>query len=130
MKRRGVSLLELVVAISLLYLVVTFVLQLLPTNLYFMIRSQSRLVADNLAGSELQTQVHRPFSDLTIGLSQNLPEVTLNSKVYTSQLEVLAAASEDKNHLRLVRITVSWQDRGATRNLVRETWIHASSSGS
>ena len=114
-------------AISLLYLVITFVVQLLPTNLYAMIRSQSRLTADNLAQSQLQEQVNRPFSELTIGTSQALPEVQQDSKVYRSQLEVLKADHEDPTRLRLVRVTVRWNDRSSARSLVREQWIQQQS---
>ena len=91
MRRRGLTLLEIVVAISLIYLLVTFVFQLLPSNLYALMRGQSRMTAESLANSQLLSQAHRPFSSLTVGLVQTLPDISRDSKTYHSQLEVLPA---------------------------------------
>lgn len=124
-KRCGLSLLEVVVAISLLSLVVIFVVELLPTNLYAMIRSQGRLTGENLAHSQLQNQLRQPFSQLPVGLTRQLAEVTIESKVYQSVLQVLPAEAEDPARLRLVRITVTWRDKSTSRRSVREQWIHS-----
>ena len=123
MRRRGLSLLELVVSISLLALVIVFVLELMPGSLLSLRRTDARLIAENIAQGELQTEVAGLFSGLTPGTQTSLPDQTVDGTTYHLVTRTLPAGAEDPTRLLSLQVTVSWTDRGLTHTAVRERWV-------
>jgi type II secretory pathway pseudopilin PulG len=126
MKRRralALTLLELVVSFSLLAMIITVVLELLPGSLISLHHSQSRFAAANVAQNQVNYICSRSFGSNSVGTSRDLTDEVLDKMTYHVHLDVLAVAGQDPATIRLVRITVSWYEKNQTLQVVRERQI-------
>ncbi|MBI3928496.1 MAG: hypothetical protein HY319_23340 [Armatimonadetes bacterium] len=114
--RRGISLIETLIGISILLLAVVLMMSLLPSSWLAVHRGEQRLVAANLAQSLLEEQRSVPFEELDSGA---LPRVTTAHQVFEPLLEVEPVPG--KPRLKLVRVRVRWEARGRPMEVVRQT---------
>ncbi|MCW5867666.1 MAG: hypothetical protein KIS61_10415 [Candidatus Eremiobacteraeota bacterium] len=119
MKRRAFTLVENLLAFTLISLVLILLLNLFPSSMATVRKSEQRYKALTLAGNRLEEQTAMPFSKLVLDSSEHHPVDD-----YQVQTEVLAIDGEDKAWLKLIRVTVSWKYRDQSRKVVRETRVH------
>ncbi|MBI3925991.1 MAG: prepilin-type N-terminal cleavage/methylation domain-containing protein [Armatimonadetes bacterium] len=122
--RRGFSLLETVVAGSLLALVMLLLFNLFPSSMLALRQGEQQIQADAVAQSALDQVRSEGYGKLQPGEVRRLQPVRRGSLVYTPTLEVFQVADADPNLLKGLRTTVSWQERGESRQVVHEIWIH------
>jgi prepilin-type N-terminal cleavage/methylation domain-containing protein len=103
MKRRALSLLEMIVALSLAGLVLLFVLDLFPGSLIGLRHSEARTSAAALAQGALETAQAQSYDQLAVGSSTPLPGRTMNGLDYTLTLEVFAVPGNDPQRLKGLR---------------------------
>ncbi|MCA9792677.1 MAG: hypothetical protein KC910_12810 [Candidatus Eremiobacteraeota bacterium] len=125
MRRRGLSLIETVVAAALIGLVVLLVTNLFPLSLTGVRQQEQYLQADLLAGSVLADQQMVPFDQLTPGDRQVLDPVEADGVSYVPTVEIDRVSGSDVAYLKAVRVTVRWQYQGLPRQTVEETWVDA-----
>lgn len=123
MRRRGVSLVEVIVAVTLLALVGVFVLNLLPTSALAVRQAEHRIAAVQLSQSLLAEAALGPYDALALG-EQDLPPVPLDDQVVLKPVRQVMAVTgphaEDPAHVRRVRIVVRWTEARNTR--IQEVW--------
>lgn len=124
MKRRGVSLPELILSFFLLLLTVLLIFQMYPMALASLRLSGQRSQAEALADSELADFLTCPFSQLVVGPEQPLPDVEGRGTVFHSAVTISAVNQPgvDPDGIRSVRIRVFWTEKGTAREIVREQW--------
>ena len=105
--RRGLSLLELVVAMSLVSAVLLLVLNLFPQALATLSGSEFRLQAERLAQGEVEKAMAAGFSALQPAQFQ------------AGEYRVETRIDSLSPTLREVTVTVRWQERGRTRSVVQ-----------
>ena len=115
MRRRGLSLLELIVSLSLVLLVVTFVLNLFPGSLISLRRSESRRGAESLVQNELESALSLPFDSFAVGSTVNLPDRQLNGRSYKLQRMVMSAGGPPAQIVTL-QVEARWDEGGQTRH--------------
>lgn len=118
-KRRGLSLLEVVVSAFLFGAVAIVLLNLYPTALLGMHRNQARTRAVELARSALTAVRNYAFDDYPVGTDKVLSTSALEGVKYTTKVKVSAPPEGSADRLRVVKITVSWDQRSVTR----EGWL-------
>lgn len=121
-RRRGLSVLESVVAICLLALVLVCLFTLYPMTGLSVSQSRQSLEAQALADSMLEQLQAQSFSSVTLGASDWSP-VTRNGVVYSRHLEVFPIEGRDPDALRAVEVRVSWTSATRSRQIVREQWL-------
>ncbi len=119
-RRRGFSLLEIVISLFLLSAVVIMVLNLYPSTLLGMHHNRNRTQAELQASSALAQVRQSTFDDMPIGLDKILSKTKVEGVEYTTRLQVLKATRGDPDRLRVIRITTSWDDK---HQVTRELWI-------
>ena len=121
-RRLGLSLLETVISGFVLTLVIIFVASLFPGSLLAIQTSESLIQADYLASSLVEEIRHQSFDDMVA-----LPPATVtrgrSELSYTT--EVGPVPNSDPRFLKKVRVVVTWTERSKSREVVRETWVHA-----
>lgn len=117
--RRGYTLVENLMAFTLIALVMILLLNLFPSSMATVKRSEQRYEALTLAGNLLEQQAALPFSKL-------VPGSAVESKVgdFKIRTEVRTIDGEDPSWLKSVRVTVSWTYQEQTREVVRELRVH------
>jgi len=116
---KGHSLLELIVCITLLALIVTFLLNLLPNSLAMLRQAENRNQASKLARSLLEQAAAQPFSQLNINTTSQSSYDPFNTT-----FSIWAVPNSDPNYLKDLRVTVQWQERGGPRSLTQDLLIH------
>jgi len=120
---RGLTLVETIVATSLLALVLLALLNLLPASLASMRRAEHQLRAEQIAQEHLEKVRELPFEKLTLGLLNPAPAAETASGVsFTPAVEIYALPGSDPDLLRRVRVKVSWEFRGRHHQLSQETY--------
>lgn len=119
MRRRAFALGETLLAFTIISLVLILLLNLFPSSLATVRRSEIRFQALTLADNTLEQQVARPFADLIVATSTQ--QAVGDFQVQT---QVLTIAGEDSAWLKNVRVTVRWRDRDQPRQLIRELRVH------
>ncbi|MCA9792206.1 MAG: hypothetical protein KC910_10440 [Candidatus Eremiobacteraeota bacterium] len=119
--RRGLSLAEVVFAAAVAFLIGILVLNLFPTSLLAISRTQARLVANNLAQDRLARLRHTNFSQVDVGLYQE--DLTVEGQSYQLRREVYQVSGRDPNLLKGARVTVSWNVRGKPQQVLAETYL-------
>lgn len=123
MKRRGLTLLELVVCFSVVLLLVIFVLNLFPGSLLALRQSEARLEAQRQAELLLDRARLARFDTYAVGSTQTLPPRGLNGTQFTPVLESVALAGYDSNQVKQLRAMVSWDDHGTIRRFSVAAWV-------
>lgn len=111
--RRGLSLLETVVATFLFLLVVMLVVNLFPSSLFSLQQAELKQRAERLAQSRLNEVRVKKFSSLT-------PTALAPEDEFTSRLDVLPYPG---SNLKILRVTVEWTERNEKRHVEREVWV-------
>ena len=122
-RRRGLTLVEMILAVFLLSEVMMMLFNLYPSSLASVARSDQTVQADLIAQSLLDNAQANPFASLTAGYSQDLPAQTLNGTSYSPHMDVLTVASRDPSLLLSLRVTVSWSVHAILHQTVCETWV-------
>lgn len=117
--KRAFTLVENLLAFTLISLVLILLLNLFPSSMATVRKSEQRYTAMTLAGSRLEDQTALPFSKLVVGSSEQSQH-----QDYQIRTQVLAIDGENKAWLKLIRVTVSWKYRDQSRQVVRETRVH------
>ena len=117
--RRGYTLVENLMAFTLIALVMILLLNLFPSSMATVKRSEQRYEALTLAGNVLEQQAALPFTKL-------VPGSVVESEVgdFKIRTEVRKIDGEDPSWLKTVRVTVSWTYQEQTREVVRELRVH------
>ncbi|MBI3928912.1 MAG: type II secretion system protein [Armatimonadetes bacterium] len=122
MRSRGFSLLEMILALTLVLTVVMMVLNLLPSSRATVVRSEHQLQADNLAQTVLAEQMAMPFSALVLG-EHPLDARSIGGATFTPSLEIFQVDGRDTLRLKGLRVTVAWSERTVPRSVVHEVWV-------
>jgi len=117
--KRGFSLLEVVVSISLVGLIVIFVLTLWPSSIVASQAADEQIEAESLAQSHLEESRAVPFSSLGIGTQQ----LSSPGDRYRVFREVFQPPGTDPDQTVGIRITVLWESKTRSREVVREMWL-------
>ena len=122
--RRGLSLLETVVAAFLFMLVVILVLNLFPSSLLALTQAELKARAARLAQSRLNEVRLRPFESLQVqGPREELLGEEYQGARLRAFLDVRRDPDSDPDRLKVLRVTVQWDERGRKRESVREVWV-------
>jgi len=111
--------LEVVISAFLFGAVAIVLLNLYPSALLGMHRTQARTRAVELARSSLTAVRNYAADDYPIGTDKVLETRTIEGVKYTTRVKVTAPPEGNSDRLRLVQITVSWDKR----SLTREGWL-------
>ena len=126
MRRRGLSLIETVVAATLLAMAVVVALSLLPASSMLTNRGRFRVNALELAQSVLEQQRARPWTTLPAPPARvELGNVTLEGTgtVFSPVLEVSTVTGYDPEMLRRVTVTVTWVERTGAQKVQHESMV-------
>lgn len=123
MRRRGLTLLELIVCLSVVLLLVIFVLNLFPGSLLALRQSEARLEAQRQAELVLDRARLARFDTYAVGTSQTLAPRALNGNEFVPVLQSLAPAGYDSNLVKELRVSVSWDDHGTVRHFAVAAWV-------
>lgn len=123
MRRRGISLLEVVFSLFLVALVILVLTNLFPTSALAVRRAENRVQADLLAEAITAEQASRPFEELVVSPERDLGPAQREGVRLLPSLEVFQPPESQPEHLRGLRVTVRWTERGAVRSVVHELWV-------
>ena len=123
MRRRGLTLLELIVCLSVVLLLVIFVLNLFPGSLLALRQSEARLEAQRQAELVLDRARLARFDTYAVGTTQTLAPRALNGNQFVPTLEARALAGYDSNQVKELRASVSWDDHGTIRYFSVGAWV-------
>lgn len=121
--KRGFSLAETLLGFALISLVVVLVINLIPSSMATVRSSEQRYRAETLAQNVLEERAGLPFSQLAVGLSQDLGSQIYEQVAYQIYFEV-AAADGDPQYLRSLRARVQWNARNRGHEVLRELLVH------
>lgn len=113
------SMLEVVISAFLFGAVSIVLLNLYPSALLGMARTQARTRAVELARSTLATVRSLPWDELAVGTDKVLETRTVDAVAYKVRLVVLNPPEGSADRLRLVRVIISWDQK----SLTREAWV-------
>lgn len=122
-KRAGFSLAETVLSIFLLSLVVILLVNLYPTSMLTVRQGENRFQAEQIAASELARLQSESFDDLVVGSAQDLDPVFHESLRFDRRVEVFEVPPNSDEHLKGVRVTVSWKERNEVRQVSQELYV-------
>lgn len=118
MRRRGLSLLEIIFALTLLGFLTVLVVNVLPGALALSHQSRLRAAADSLAHSSLQSARAAGYASLKVGEKVYLPEQVTDGVTLWPIQEVSAQTGYDAaNRLVRVSILVYWYERDTRKEV-------------
>lgn len=100
---RGITLVEVILALLIVSLVLLAALTLLPSSLVAVRRSETQLRAEALAQSVLEQQRSLPFTALVLDSSYAQDVGDLRAEV-----SILRAADADPARAKQIRVSVGW----------------------
>lgn len=116
--RRGFTLIEVLVAMTLLTLALLFLLPLLPQGLASQRKAQNRSIALQIALEELES-VRRSPSRPAIG-KEKLNARAMSGVVYEGSREIRAVPGFDPDDLLEIETEVHWTERGQPLQVVQK----------
>jgi len=124
MQQRGITLIETVVAATLLTLGLLVALSVLPASSMLTNRGRFRVFALSLAQSLLEDHRQRPWSSIT-----SLPHVETPAAItmegtgtsFQPRVEVMAVPGYTSDQLRKIRVTVDWTERSGPQRIQHES---------
>lgn len=120
----GISLLELILALGLLFLLVIAVLGVLPGSMLAIRSSEARQKAECLAQSILEERRAAPFETLQPAPSQQLDPVQGGEGLtFRPTIEIVSLPGASPGGLREVRVEVTWEDASGSRRVARSMVI-------
>lgn len=120
MRRRGLSLVEVIVALALLACVMLFVLNLFPTALTTVHQLEKEEEINSRAHSLLELYSCETWP---VGTVRNLPAFEVQGIPISGELRVEAQPDSDPKMLVRLHLTLNWKDRGRPHQLVRESLV-------
>lgn len=123
LKKRGMSLVEAIIALTVMALVTTLVANLLPSLGFTIKRSENRYQADTLAVSILSHQAARPFDDLTPTPYTPYSTQKWDGTSFDSEIEIFEVPGTDAENVMGLRVRIRWEERGGRREVVHERWV-------
>lgn len=114
--RRGLSLLETILALSLVSLVLILVVSLFPDTLLAIRRSEQTVQADQWAQTLLEYEMSRPFDELVAGTVYSPPDRQLGPTVYHGTTRIFSVPDARGDLVKGVNVTVAW-DHGGKNHL-------------
>lgn len=115
---RGLSLIETMIAAAVLFLVVSILLNLLPSSLLAIKRAEQRIQAGNIAQSILEEQRGVRFDSLAAGTPRVFDPVQVAGMSYEPVLEV--EDDPEVAGVKKLKVTVRWRQRDRDYSVVRE----------
>ncbi|MGE0492112.1 MAG: type II secretion system protein J [Vulcanimicrobiota bacterium] len=122
MRRRGLTLVEVIVSLTLIAALVVLVFNLFPGSLLSTARGEQTIQADLIAQSALERKGAGAFSSLVVGQVEDLEEVVRHGVHFRGTIEVVSAPA-DTQYLKGLRATVRWESRGVEHQVVHESWV-------
>ena len=126
MRTRGITLIETVVAATLLSLGIVVALSLLPASHALTNRGRFRVHALSLVQSLIEEQRQRPWSSITTlpHVERPAPRTMAGTgTVFTPLVEVIAVPGQSVDQLRNIRVTVSWKERTGAQQVQHESTV-------
>jgi hypothetical protein len=121
-RARGLSLAEVIFSGVLALVLCLAVLSAFPTSLWAVTQSENLILADGLAQSALDKAQARPFAELELGV-ETPEQIPIGAQVFERRLEIFEVPEARPELLKGLRVTVSWEERGGSRQAVHELWI-------
>lgn len=120
--RRAFSLIELILALTVLALTLSFVVGLLPSSTLSLKRAQQRAFAGELAQSLIELR----RGDGALAVTDALYDTVSADVDYTRHLlvEQVSGAGGVLGDTFRIRVTVSWPQKGERVEVFRETILH------
>ena len=118
MKRRAFSLIEVLVAMTLLTLALLFLLPLLPQGLASQRKAQNRSIALQIALEELESTRRSP-SRPVVGREKIAPRA-LSGVVFEGSREIRPVSGFDPEDLLEIETEVHWTERGQSLQVVQK----------
>lgn len=123
MRRRGLTLLELMICFTLILLLVIFVLNIFPGSLVALHQSELRLEAQRQAEDVLYVARSAAFDAYALDSNLQLPPRGLNGGEFQPSLRCRAVDGQDPDITRELLVTVTWKERSARRSLTMASRI-------
>lgn len=121
-RQPGFQLIEVIIAGLIFFLVSFFVLNLLPTSQWAVVKAETKMTAESLAYSTLETLRSGSFDNLTMGPHPPVSS-TENGTSFETSFEVSGVAGSNDDLLRDVVVTVTWTEREVTRQVTARSYI-------
>ena len=119
---RGLTLIETVIAFTLLLLLILFVFSLAPGSLLSLTRAHHQIAASNLAQSILEEQRNRSLADLAPHADAAEPIYKLEDGLELNPF-VRVSSTGVPSACRVVRVTVRWKERDVNCETFRESVV-------
>lgn len=116
MRNRGLSIMESILALSLVSLVLILVVSLFPDTLLAIRRSEQTVQADQWGQTLLEYEMSRPFDELVPGTVYNPPDRQLGPTTYRGTTRIFAVPNARGDLIKGVNVTVAW-DHGGKNHL-------------
>ena len=114
---------ETILATVLLALISLAVVNLFPSTLSVVNRARQENLANLTAHDQLERLAALPFDSLVLG-TQDLGDPPL-PEGFTLTGEVLSVNGYSTTHLKAIRTTVSWSQKGKERSVQQELYVHS-----
>ncbi len=110
----GLTLLEVVVSVGILFLTLVILLNLATTSLFGSKEGAERLAAENFASSILETYRSRPLDAYPLNAPVVLADHQQDGTAYAGVFEAVPVDGYSSDQLRALTLTVTWDSkRGA-----------------
>ena len=123
--RRGLTLMETILATFVVSLVILAILQMLPASALAAKKAECKIQACSIAVSALDTQLARGFTAVTNqqGRELELPDVESGGVVYHITVRVDDTPQPRPTLVKVVRCTVEWNFAGQDFTTTQEAWL-------
>lgn len=123
--RRGLTLMETILATFVVSLVILAILQMLPASALATRKAECKIQACSLAISALDGQLARGFTAVANqqGRDLELPDVESGGVVYHRTVQVVDAPQPRPTLVKVVRCTVEWNFGGQDFTTTQEAWL-------
>lgn len=123
--RRGLTLMETILATFVASLVILAILQLLPSSALATKKAECKIQACALAISALDGQLARGFTAVAHqqGIDLELPDVESGGVLYHLTVQVVDAPQPRPTLIKVVRCTVEWNFAGQDFSTTQEAWL-------
>ncbi len=121
--RRGLTLAETLVSMTLLVLLLVSVLNLLPSSMAVVQQTRTDQLARNVAQNKVEVLAARPFADLPIGYDENEQHTLSDGRVVRLRTTVSAVDGHLPKRLKRLRCEADWSLGVRQRKVVQEFYV-------
>lgn len=104
-------------AVALLGLIVTYVVNLFPMSWFALQQSREQAHGAEVASAALEASRSRPFNSFIVGSSTPQTPVVLDGLTYTPTLTASAVPGENTTYLVNLTVTVTWTSRNTAHQV-------------